>query len=274
MRIEVEQSETLSVNYEVQGHGLDVVLVHGLGLSSMKTWINQVPELSKHFRVHTYDVRGFGATNNPSNKFSVQQHAYDLYALLTKLKLEKVVLVGFSMGGWIAQQFVLDHPEMVRALVLSCTTSGLRPEGAKKFVERSDKVDAHGTAPLAEEQIKNTFAPESFEKSPELIDFYRDCFLDANQNNPKSYAAMFRALTVPQWTSQLGRIHCPTLVVCGDDDKGITRGNTATDAAEILHRGIADSKLVVIEKGGHYAHLERPEEWNAMATKFINEATA
>jgi non-heme chloroperoxidase len=60
----------------------------------MKTWINQVPELSKHFRVHTYDVRGFGATNNPSNKFSVQQHAYDLYALLTKLKLEKVVLVG------------------------------------------------------------------------------------------------------------------------------------------------------------------------------------
>ena len=85
---------------------------------------------------------------------------------------------------------------------------------------------------------------------------------------------MFRALTVPQWTSQLGRIQCPTLVVCGDDDKGITRGNTATDAAEILHRGIAHSKLVVIEKGGHYAHLERPEEWNAMATKFINEATA
>jgi pimeloyl-ACP methyl ester carboxylesterase len=274
MRIEVHHSETLSVNYEVQGSGTDVVLVHGLGLSSMKTWVHQVPELSKHFRVHTYDVRGFGATNNPSNKFSVQQHAYDLYALLTELKLKKVVLIGFSMGGWISQQFVLDHPEMVSALVLSCTTSGLRPEGAKKFVARSDKVDAHGTAPLAEEQIKNTFAPESFEQSPELIDFYRECFLDPQQNNPKSYAAMFRALTVTQWTAQLGRIKCPTLVVCGDADKGITRGNTATDAAEILHGGIENSQLVVIEKGGHYAHLERPAEWNAMVKKFINEATA
>ena len=84
---------------------------------------------------------------------------------------------------------------------------------------------------------------------------------------------MFRALTVTQWTAQLGRIQCPTLVVCGDADKGITRGNTATDAAEILHAGIANSKLVVIEQGGHYAHLERPTEWNAMVKQFINEAT-
>jgi pimeloyl-ACP methyl ester carboxylesterase len=60
MQINLKQTETLSVNYEVRGSGLDVVLVHGLGLSSMKTWINQVPEMAKHFRFHTYDVRGFG----------------------------------------------------------------------------------------------------------------------------------------------------------------------------------------------------------------------
>ena len=69
MRIEVEQSETLSVNYEVQGHGLDVVLVHGLGLSSMKTWIKQVPELSKHFRVHTYDVGVSGPPTTRATNF-------------------------------------------------------------------------------------------------------------------------------------------------------------------------------------------------------------
>jgi len=272
MPITIRHEEALTLNYEVAGQGLDVVLVHGLGLSSMKTWIHQVPELSKHFRVHTYDVRGFGGSDNPAGKFSVQQHAYDLYALLRELKLEQVVLVGFSMGGWISQQFTLDHPEMVKGLVLSCTTSGLRPEGARRFVDRAANVDAHGTAPLAEEQIRNTFAPETMRDQPELIDFYRSNFLDARENSPASYAAMFRALTVPSWTAQLGRIQCPTLVVCGDADKGITRGNTPTDAAEILHQGIPGSRLEVISQGGHYAHLERPAEWNTMIVNFIKES--
>ena len=273
MPIAVRHEETLTLNYEVAGSGQDVVLVHGLGLSSMKTWIKQVPELSKHFRVHTYDVRGFGGSNNPDGKFSVQQHAYDLYGLLRTLGLQQVVLVGFSMGGWISQQFTLDHPEMVKALVLSCTTSGLRPEGAQRFVERAAKVEAQGTAPLAEEQIRNTFALESLEGQPELIDFYRRNFLDPRENPPASYAAMFRALSVPRWTPQLSRILCPTLVVCGDADKGITRGNTPTDAAEILHQGLPNSRLQVIAQGGHYAHLERPDEWNAMIIDFIKDAT-
>lgn len=271
MQINIRHEETLGLNYEVAGQGIDLVLVHGLGLSSMKTWIHQVPEMSRHFRVHTYDVRGFGGSNNPTRKFSVQQHADDLHGLLRTLGLERVVLVGFSMGGWISQQFVLDHPDMVRAMVLSCTTSGLRPDGARRFVERSDKVQAQGTAPLAEEQIRNTFAPESFTEQPDLIDFYRTHFLDPSENDPASYAAMFRALSVPNWTPQLGRIHCPTLVMCGDADQGITRGNTPTDAAEILHQGIAGSRLEVIPAGGHYAHLERPAEWNAIVIKFIKE---
>lgn len=274
MSITIRHEETLTLNYEVAGQGQDVVLVHGLGLSSMKTWVNQVPELAKYFRVHTYDVRGFGQSDNPAGKFSVQQHAYDLYALLQTLGLSQVVLVGFSMGGWIAQQFALDHPEMVKALVLSCTTSGLRPEGAQRFVSRAAKVDSEGTAPLAEEQIRNTFAPESLSGQADLIDFYRQNFLDSSANNPTSYASMFRALTVTNWTAQLGRIQCPTLVVCGDADKGITCGKTPTDAAEILHQGIAGSQLAVIHQGGHYAHLERPQEWNAMIISFIQKVAS
>lgn len=273
MALSIHFEETLTLNYEVSGEGRDVVLVHGLGLSSMKTWVHQVPELCRHFRVHTYDVRGFGGSDNPSGRFSVQQHAYDLYELLKTLGLKQAVLVGFSMGGWICQQFTLDHPEMVGALVLSCTTSGLRPEGARRFVERADKVESQGTEALAEEQIRNTFAPETMTGQPELIDFYRRNFLDPRQNNPRSYAAMFRALSVPSWTAQLGRIRCPTLVVCGDADKGITRGNTPTDAADILHQGIKGSRLAVIAQGGHYAHLERPAEWNAIIVNFIKEVT-
>lgn len=272
MQLDVTQQETLSVNYEVSGEGPDILLIHGLGLSSMKTWRYQIPALSKHFRVHAIDLRGFGKTNNPTNKFSVQQHVYDVKAFMDKVGLEKAALVGFSMGGWISQQFALDYPEKVTALVLSCTTSGLRPHAAQRFVERAARVEVEGMEPLADPQIKNTFNKETIEDNPELIDFYRSNFLDKEENNSNSYASMFRALSVPTVTPQLGRIQCPTLVVCGQKDNGITRGDTPTDAAEIIHQGIAGSKLVVMDKGGHYAHLEQPDEWNDMVIQFLKSA--
>lgn len=274
MKVEITHQEKLSLNYEVSGQGPDVMLVHGLGLSSMRTWTHQVPALEKRFRVHRYDVRGFGESDNPLKKYSVQQHAYDLHELLKAIKLEKVILVGFSMGGWISLQYVLDHPERVRGMILSCTTSGLRPEGAKRFVDRGAKVDQVGTEPLADEQIRNTFCAETFKTNPGLIKFYRENFLDPRHNDPKAYAAMFRALSVPNVTPQLGRIHCPALVICGSADAGITRGNTPTDAAEIIHQGIAGSRLEVIPDGGHYAHLEQPDLWNGIALKFLDEVAA
>lgn len=273
MEIAVQHSETLKMNYEVSGEGEDILLVHGLGLSSMKTWKYQIPALAKHFRVHAIDLRGFGKTNNPEKKFSVQQHVYDIKALMDAVGLKKAALVGFSMGGWISQQFALDYPDRVSALVLSCTTSGLRPHAAAKFVERAANVEKQGMEPLADPQIKNTFNADTIKNNPELISFYRENFLDPQENNALSYASMFRALSTPVVTPQLGRINCPTLVLCGAKDNGITRGDTPTDAAEIIHAGIKGSELVVMPEGGHYAHLEQPDDWNQIVIDFLSKAT-
>jgi pimeloyl-ACP methyl ester carboxylesterase len=270
VQIEINESERLSLHYEVTGEGPDVLLVHGLGLSSMKTWRFQIPALARRYRVHAYDVRGFGQSNNPSGRFSVQQHVHDLDALMRAIDLPKAIIIGFSMGGWIAQQFVLDHPERVRALVLSCTTSGLRPEGAVKFVERAARVERVGMQPLADEQIRNTFDPKTLANDPALIAFYRENFLNEKENPARSYASMFRALSTPNLTPQLSRIHCPTMVLCGGADNGITRGRTATDAAEILQQGIPGATLSVIPDGGHYAHLEQPQVWNDMVLSFLD----
>lgn len=263
--------EEIRVHYEVSGQGPDVLFVHGLGLSSMKTWTYQLPEFSKYFRVHAYDVRGFGTSDNPSGRFSVQQCAYDLYALLVKQRIERVILIGFSMGGWIAQQFILDHPEMVRSIVLSNTTSGLNLQGIRRFLKRSAEVEQLGSLEsIADEQIGNTFSEDTRKNRPELVSFYKENFLNSSQNHYKAYAAMFRALTIPSFTEHLDRITCPALILCGDSDQGITRGKTPTDAAEILHKGIKDSELFVFKNAGHYAHLERAQEWNKVVIEFID----
>ncbi len=271
MTTPIVQSETLEINHEVDGEGVDVLLLHGLGLSSLKTWRYQIPELSKHVRVHAIDLRGFGKSNNPDGKHSVQQHVYDIKALLDTLGIEKVVLVGFSMGGWIAQQFALDYPERLLGLVLSCTTSGLRPQAAESFVERAKNIMLLGKDKLVDGQIKNTFAADTIENNPDLIAFYKACFMDPVENNPVAYAAMFRSLSVPNLTPQLHLIRCPTLIICGLLDNGVSRGTTPTEAADILHRGIVGSELLVMQTGGHYAHLEQPTQWNDAVLAFLQK---
>jgi pimeloyl-ACP methyl ester carboxylesterase len=262
MRIALNPGETVHLDHEVHGSsGPDLVLIHGLGLSSRRTWQRQLARLAERYRVHSYDVRGFGASDKPGGPLSVDQHARDLLALLDALAIDRAVLIGFSMGGWISQQFVLDHPERVSALVLACTSSGLRPEGAERFVARSLDVEARGLGPLA---------PATLERDPELIAFYRREFLDEARNPPAAYAQMFRALTVPNWTAQLRLIRCPTLIVCGREDRGVSCGRTPTEAAQTLHHGIAGSQLAVLDGGGHYAHLERPELWNRTVLDFLD----
>jgi pimeloyl-ACP methyl ester carboxylesterase len=270
MKTTIHFEETLHLEYEVQGEGPDLILLHGLGFSSKKTWMRQIPVLAQRYRVHAYDVRGFGGSNNPGGHQSIERHARDLLGLMDAVGIEQATLVGFSMGGWISQQFVLDHPERVRALVLSATTSGLRPEGAARFVARSLRVESEGLDTLVDEAIASTFAPETLDRDPELIALYRKEFLDPSRNPRDAYARMFRALSVPNWTAQLPRIQCPTLILCGLKDQGATRGRTPTDAAEILHRGIAGSRLEVFEGGGHYVHLEQPDEWNRTVLGFLD----
>lgn len=270
LKIHIPQGDEVTLNYDVQGAGADVVMVHGLGLSSMKTWRDQVPALSRHYRIHRYDVRGFGQSNNPSGRFCVSQHAYDLHALLQQLGLKRVILVGFSMGGWIAQQFVLRYPDMVRGLVLACTTSGLSAHSAARFVARAERTRREGTSAAVDEQIRNTFTEQTFASNPSLIQFYRNAYLDEQENNSRAYAAMFRALTETNYTPQLGFIECPTLVVCGDQDRALTSGSTPTQASEILHRGIKGSELLTLRGGGHYAHMESPEPWNEQVAAFMD----
>jgi pimeloyl-ACP methyl ester carboxylesterase len=106
--------------YETAGNGRTVVLIHG-GLVDSRLWDRQFERFARHFKVVRYDLRGFGKSDFSYGPFS---HVADLHSLLKYLKIEKASLVGLSLGGIIAADFTLEHPEMVEKLVL--TSSGLR----------------------------------------------------------------------------------------------------------------------------------------------------
>src|SRR5580693_1022702 len=107
----------IEVYYEQAGEGPPVLLLHGLG-SSTRDWEYQTPELARAYRVIAVDVRGHGRSSRPPGPYSVSQFAEDAVALLRSLDAAPAHVIGLSMGGMIAFQMAVDHPEAVRSLAI------------------------------------------------------------------------------------------------------------------------------------------------------------
>lgn len=110
----------IKINYQIRGEGEPLILIHGGSGSSMH-WLYQVPELSKHYRVIVYDVRGHGKTDKPKQEYSIELFSEDLSELMNKLEIDKAHIIGHSLGGMIAQQFALNFPNRILSLVLTST---------------------------------------------------------------------------------------------------------------------------------------------------------
>ncbi|MEM9091605.1 MAG: alpha/beta hydrolase [Cyanobacteria bacterium P01_F01_bin.53] len=119
--------------YEIHGSGEPLVLIHGLSMDS-STWFNQVPLLSQKYQVVVFDNRGVGQTDAPHEDYSTEMMADDTVALLRFLNVDNAHILGFSMGGMIAQIIALKYPELVKSLLLN-TTAAQFPAKAKHLVQ-------------------------------------------------------------------------------------------------------------------------------------------
>nr|QNO56355.1 putative aminoacrylate hydrolase RutD [Methanosarcinales archaeon ANME-1 ERB7] len=115
MKIKVNDVE---LYYEAHGDGEPIIFVHGW-MDDCSAWNSQIEFFAKKYKVIAYDHRGHGRSDKPEGDYSIQTLSNDLHTLIKELKLEKVTLVGHSMGGMTALLFTLDHPDKVSKLV-SC----------------------------------------------------------------------------------------------------------------------------------------------------------
>ncbi|HEY3834499.1 MAG TPA: alpha/beta hydrolase [Acidimicrobiia bacterium] len=236
-----------------------VVLVHGVTLS-MRTWVRQLDALPKAgLRVVAYDQRGHGASTLGGTGFSVPNLGDDLAALLEGLDLDDVVLVGHSMGGIAVQSFVARHPEMARARVrgivllstLAATLGGSQAAQLNQLVERVTRRTPDSSRLWAVRPIGLRMARVGFGSAPQEndLELVRQMLLECS---PTTRAAGPRSLIGFDLTAELDRIDIPTVVVCGTKDV-----ITPPTNARLLHERIADSKLELLDGGGHMLMLER-----------------
>ena len=248
--------------YEAAGKGKNVVLIHG-GLNDSRLWDDQFDEFAKDFRVIRYDLRGFGRSDFSYGPYS---HVEDLVALMKYLKVEKASLVGVSLGGIIAADLALDHPEMVEKLIL--TSSGLR--GDKQ--PRNEKSAAAYKA--AEEKGKDA-AIEMWLEHPFFV----------LGKNDKKYVKRARQMLsdnyrfwgpTPQliqltWgkyltIDRLAEIKAPTLVLVGDKD--IPQILTISDT---LQKNIKGAEKVIIPGASHHICMDQPREFNKKVRTFLKQ---
>ena len=249
----------INTYYEISGQGEALVFIHGLG-SSSQDWSFQTEFFSKDFQVLAYDVRGHGQSDKPKGLYSVPIFAEDLANLLKKLGIKKAHLVGLSMGGWIAFQFGVDYPEMVRSLTIVNSWADMRP---KNWADRRTLFQRNILFRLfSMRKIGKILAPKLFIK-PEQEDL-RQLFIENWAKNHKpSYMASMKAGTGWSVADRLDEITCPVLVVAADEDY------TPVEAKQVYVDALPNARLAMIEDSRHATPVEKPEEFNRLLLAFL-----
>lgn len=251
----------LTLNYVVQGaeNGQPIVLLHGVG-DSWHSYELVLPRLPATYRVYAVTLRGHGWSDHPKHGFARQDFAADIESFLHQLELKHVVLVGHSLGSFIAEQVAADDPALIWKLVLIGAGPGaipdpkLREQIAVSFGELRDPVDY---AFARDFQAGTIYAP-----IPPA--FFETLVAEALKAPADTWHGIAEAWRQPVDFGFLRRITAPTLIFWGDHDSIFSKADQA-----LLLTGIPQAKLVVYPDTGHALHWERPERFAADLVRFI-----
>jgi (E)-2-((N-methylformamido)methylene)succinate hydrolase len=247
--IRVSRPGGTEITARLEGSGPPVALVHGVG-ADLASWDRVAERLSNQFTVVRADLRGQGKSSRIES-CKMADFVGDLVAVLDAFGLEAIDLVGFSLGGLIAQWFALEHPGRVNRLVLVSTVAERTPAERARVLERADKVRDEGIASVVSAAEDRWFTPAFKAANPEKVAL-RLSQLKANDH--RSYAAAYRVFAEADENVNLAAIRHPTLVVTGENDIG-----SNARMARRMHEAIVGSRLVILPELRHSVLMEAPD---------------
>lgn len=258
---------SLELAWEEAGQGPPLVLLHAFPLHR-GMWAAQQKDFSKRHRVITPDFRGFGESQGAEEDSTMDLMADDLRGLLDALKLERIVLGGLSMGGYVSFAFYRRYPERVAALILADTRATPdTPDGRKQRHDLAAAAERQGSEAVAERMVTRLLAPSTPDRRPDIVAQVREMILS---NSPAALARALRGMAArADSTPTLKTIKCPTLVLVGEEDI-----LTPPADSEALAKGIQYAKLERIRGAGHLANLEQPGPFNRAVSEFLGSLPA
>ena len=247
------------IYYETAGSGAPVVLIHG-GQMDRRMWDPQFESWSKQYRVVRYDVRGYGRSAVPTLPYS---DVDDLLAVLDALGIARAHLIGLSLGGRIAIDFTLVHPDRVASLVAVAAGMSGFEFSAGNWPQQMRAAQEGGGEAAAELWLKDPYMVPAMEH-PDLAPRIRQLVLE-NAREWLSNPLLPKRLQPPA-AKRLAEIGVPTLVVVGDRDVPDMQ-----KVADQLAREVKGARKVVVSGAGHIVNLEKPAEFDRAVLGFLAE---
>jgi 3-oxoadipate enol-lactonase len=256
----------VTVAYDIRGRGSPLVLIQGVGVGRWG-WEPVADRLARRFQVITIDNRGIGASDSPPEHYSTRMMADDVLAVLDHAGIQRASLGGTSLGGMIAQELALAHPERVDKLVLVATIPG----GARSRPMPLGTTYLFASAPFMTSQAKlrgfvqKTLGPTTLRRRPRIARR-----LAAHKlTHPQSESAWRAQTTAGMLFNPLGRqrrITQPTLVLQGTADQVVAPGN-----AEVLAGLLPDARVQRFDGAGHLLYWEQPKRFVRVVTDFLTD---
>lgn len=230
-----------------------LLYLHGSFLGNL--WLEYHQALSQHFHVFAPDIPGFGLTGRPDWMRDISDYILYFRDLLDELGLDRPMIVGHSLGGWMAAEVVVWYPERVKKLVLS-NAVGIRVKGTPV---------AHIFAMNPQELALASF--DNLEAALPLIptEFNTEYLLSQYRQRTTLAALAWNPSYDPKLERRLQRVKCPTLIIWGQNDRLVP-----VAYADAFHRLIANSALVKLAGTAHMPMFEMPGEWSRHIVEFLS----
>ena len=255
------QINGITLAYSDRGTGLPIVFLHAFPLNRTM-WAPQEDTLSSRFRVITVDLRGHGESDAPLWRYTLDQSADDVRALLDHLSIQQAVLAGLSMGGYILFAFYRKYAHRVKGLILADTRAQAdTAEGKEGRFQMAQIAYTKGSPAIADLMIPKLLCPATIQTKPELARQVR-AMIERTEVSGIAGDLMAMAERLDS-TPLLPTITCPTLLLVGD-------GDILTPPAdhERMATGIPGAQLHILPGAGHLSNLEQADAFNRAVESF------
>jgi 3-oxoadipate enol-lactonase len=246
----------MTIKYHDDGHGFPILWIHGFPFSSAIFAPQLAIEGHRHIRV---DLPGFGKTPPASGATSMATYARDVIEVLDHLKIDRAVVGGLSMGGYVAMQVLRDAPQRVAGLILCDTRATPDDEAGRAARAKSAaEVESSGsTASVVDAMLPKLLWNESFEGEVRTI---------MASATPEGVVAATRAMAErPDSAATLRAATVPAFIVCGEQDP-------ITPPADALRMRamMREAELAIVPRASHLANYERPEQVNHLLAAWLH----
>lgn len=257
------QNEGASLFWKSFGKGEPVLLIMGLSFTH-EMWFRLLPPLTTRYRAIVFDNRGMGRSSVPKGPYRISLMARDALAVMNDAGIAQAHVIGASMGGMIAQELALEHPERVHSLVLGCTSHsgvwGRWPRlrtalGCRNFARRGNRIDR-----------ERALIPLLYAKTTPRDRIEEDIRLRVGCDCPAAgFRGQFTGLLLWSAYRRLPRLRVPTLVLHGDEDRLIPIEN-----GEVVARRIPGAQFELVTQAGHMMTTDQPEICSRLVMDFLS----